>query len=76
MKKEYDTMSYNSNFENKINDLPYFLNVGDVANLMGVCKSHAYSLFNNPDFPAIKMGRRMVVSTSAFFKWAERGIEK
>ena len=42
-------------------DLPLFLNAETVAKTLGVAPSSAYELIHEPDFPALKVGSRMIV---------------
>lgn len=43
-----------------------FLNVKDVARIMGISIPTARKLFDKRDFPAIRAGRRLTVSAEAF----------
>ena len=52
-------------------DLPLFLNARTVADVLGVSISSAYELMHEPDFPALKVGSRMVVPKEKFILWAE-----
>lgn len=42
-------------------DFPMFLNVATVAKLLGISQSSGYELMHEKDFPAIKIGSRIVV---------------
>ena len=53
-------------------DLPLFLNARMVAQVLGVSISTAYELLNDPGFPTLRVGSRMVVPRDAFRQWAER----
>ena len=46
-----------------------FLSVKDVAIIMGISIPTARKLFDQRDFPAIKVGRRLLVSADAFYKY-------
>ena len=53
-------------------DLPLFLNANMVAELLGVSISKCYDLMNETDFPALRMGSRVVVSKDKFRQWVEQ----
>lgn len=50
-------------------ELPLFLNVETVAQVLGVSPSSAYELMHEPDFPVLRVGNRMVVSKEKFIQW-------
>ena len=52
-------------------DLPLFLNANLVAQVLGVSISTAYELLNDPGFPTLRVGSRMVVPKEKFIQWAE-----
>ncbi len=52
-------------------DLPLFLNAKLVAQVLGVSISTAYELLNDPGFPTLRVGSRMVVPKEKFIQWAE-----
>ena len=52
-------------------DLPLFLNARMVAQVLGVSISTAYELLNDPSFPTLRVGSRMVVPKETFVQWAE-----
>ena len=52
-------------------DLPLFLNAKMVAQVLGVSISTAYELLNDPGFPTLRVGKRMVVPKEKFILWAE-----
>ena len=51
-------------------DLPLFLNARMVAQVLGVSISTAYELLNDPGFPMLRVGKRMVVPKEKFIQWA------
>ena len=51
--------------------LPLFLNANTVAQVLGVSISTAYELLNDPIFPTLRVGSRMVVPKEKFIQWAE-----
>lgn len=52
-------------------DLPMFINVATVAKLLGISQSSAYELMHEKDFPAIKIGSRIVVPRDKLVAWLE-----
>lgn len=52
-------------------DLPLFLNANLLAQVLGVSISTAYELLNDPIFPTLRVGSRMVVPKEKFIQWAE-----
>ena len=53
-------------------DLPLFLNAATVAKVLGVAPSSAYELTHEADFPALKIGSRIVVPKEKFILWVEQ----
>ena len=53
-------------------ELPLFLNADTVAQVLGIAKSSAYELMHEKDFPAIRVGNRMLVEKSKFKAWANK----
>lgn len=53
-------------------ELPLFLNAEIVANVLGVSPSSGYELMREKDFPALKVGTRIVVPKEKFIAWVER----
>ncbi len=53
-------------------DLPLFLSAETVAKTLGVAPSSAYELIHEPDFPALKVGSRMIVPKEKFIQWVEQ----
>ena len=51
-------------------DLPLFLNARTVAQVLGVSISTAYELLNDPGFPTLRVGSRMVVPKETSMQWA------
>lgn len=43
--------------------------VPEIAELIGISKPKAYELINRADFPAIKIGRRIVIPKEEFVLW-------
>ena len=53
-------------------ELPLFLNAKMVADALGVSPSSGYELMREEDFPALKIGSRVVVPKEKFIAWVER----
>ena len=53
-------------------ELPLFLNAKMVADALGVSPSSGYDLMREEDFPALKIGSRVVVPKEKFIAWVER----
>lgn len=53
-------------------ELPLFLNAKIVAQVLGISPSSGYELLHQQDFPALKIGNRIVVSKEKFIQWVEQ----
>lgn len=53
-------------------ELPLFLNAETVANVLGIAMSSAYELMKEPDFPALRIGNRLIVPKEKFMAWVEQ----
>ncbi len=53
-------------------ELPLFLNAKIVAQVLGISPSSGYELLHQQDFPALKIGSRMVVPKEKFIQWVEQ----
>ena len=53
-------------------DLPLFLNASLVSQMLGVSISTAYELMNEPGFPVLRVGSRMVVPKDKFVEWVSQ----
>ena len=52
-------------------EMPLFLNAEMVAKALGVATSTAYELMHEKDFPALKIGSRLLVPKEKFRQWVE-----
>ena len=52
-------------------ELPLFLNADMLAKVWGVATSTAYELMHEKDFPALKIGNRLLVPKEKFRLWVE-----
>ena len=53
-------------------DLPLFLNAELVAKVLGISPASSYELMHEKDFPALRIGSRMVVPKEKFIQWVEQ----
>lgn len=53
-------------------ELPLFLNAETVAKVLGVSPSSGYELMREKDFPALRIGNRIVVPKEKFRQWVEQ----
>ena len=53
-------------------ELPLFLNAATVAKVLGIAPSSSYELVHEKDFPALRIGNRIVVPKEAFIRWVEQ----
>ena len=56
-------------------ELPLFLNVETVANVLGIAMSSTYELMKEKDFPALRVGNRLIVPKEKFMAWVEMKTE-
>ena len=56
-------------------ELPLFLNAETVANVLGIAMSLAYELMKEKDFPALRVGNRLIVPKEKFIAWVEMKTE-
>ena len=52
-------------------ELPLFLNAEMVAKALGISISSAYELMHEMNFPALRVGSRIVVPKDKFCQWVE-----
>ena len=53
-------------------ELPLFLNAATVSKVLGIAPSSSYELMHEKDFPALRIGSRLVVPKEQFRLWVER----
>ncbi len=53
-------------------ELPLTLTVEEVAKVLGISRAGAYSLVHREDFPAVKVGRRLIIPRDQFWSWVEK----
>ena len=52
-------------------ELPLFLNAKNLSKVLGLSESSVYELMHEKDFPAIRVGNRMLVEKTKFKAWAD-----
>lgn len=45
------------------------MTVQELGMELGICRDRAYQLANSEGFPAVRIGRRLVIPVAAFEKW-------
>ena len=60
---------------NSYDDLPLFFNAETVAAVLGIAPSSAYELMHEKDFPALRIGSRIVVPKEKFIEWVQKQTE-
>ena len=53
-------------------ELPLFLNAATMAKVLGITPSSSYELMHEKDFPALRIGNRIVVPKEASIRWVEQ----
>ena len=53
-------------------ELPLFLNAETVAKILGVSPSSGYELMHEKDFPALRVGKRIVIPKERFIQWVDQ----
>lgn len=56
-------------------ELPLMLSVPEIANVLGISRAGAYELVRSENFPAIRIGTRIVVPKDKFIKWIDAQAE-
>ena len=56
-------------------DLPYFINVQELADILGIAISSCYELMYEKDFPTIRIGKRLVVPKDKFLIWVNENTK-
>lgn len=56
--------------------LPLALRAEDVAEILGISRAGAYTLFHSEGFPCIQIGKRMLVQRDAYLQWLDEQQKK
>lgn len=56
------------------NQLPLALCAEDVAQVLGVSRAGAYTLMHSKGFPALQVGKRIVVPKDKLLEWIEKKV--
>lgn len=56
--------------------VPIVYTVPEIAALLGINRVSAYELAKQEGFPAVRIGRRIVIPKEAFFRWLEKEAKK
>ena len=51
------------------NELPITLTVDQVGEVLGISRCTAYELVHSKGFLVLRVGRRIIISRAALFKW-------
>lgn len=57
-----------------VEQLPFTLNALELAKVLGISKSSAYTLMRSKGFPTIFIGKRMVVYRDRLIEWIEKQV--
>ena len=53
-----------------------FYTVNDLAEIMPIGKTNIYNLVHSKDFPAITVGRRIIIPIDRFNEWLNSSVGK
>lgn len=51
-----------------------FMTVADVQKTLGVSKNSVYTLVSRSDFPALRVGKRILIPAKQFEAWVDRQV--
>ena len=54
-----------------LEELPFSMRAADLSRALNVSVSRAYEILNMPDFPAVRLGRTLIVTKPALRDWLE-----
>ncbi len=58
-----------------LDDLPFALNADQVASVLGIARSSAYTLMHSQGFPTVRIGKRMLVTRDRLAEWLDKQVE-
>lgn len=56
----------------KFDELPITLSAEDVAQVLGISRSHTYALMRSKGFPTLTIGKRMTVPKDKLKEWMDK----
>ena len=56
-------------------ELPLLLNTTQLADLLGVSHSSVYELIQEPGFPSLRIGKRIVIPKEELRQWISRNTK-
>lgn len=59
--------------DNSTMSLPEVCSVRDVASYLGVAENSVYAAIRSGELPAVRLGRRVLVSRAALMRWLTGG---
>lgn len=48
----------------------------DIREITGISRAQVYNIMNRTDFPAVRIGKRIIVPIEAFNRWIEEQTQK
>ena len=64
------------NVYTSFDQLPVLINAEELAKLLGVSRTHAYTLMHAKNFPTIFIGKRMMVQKESMLEWLNKQIQQ
>ena len=55
---------------------PLAVSTTEAAKLLGISRPQVYTLLHREDFPSLRVGGRVLISTEGLRKWVERESQK
>ena len=52
------------------------MTVSDLQQVLGIGRAQAYELVNRADFPAIRLGRKILIPRDALMRWLDKQTER
>lgn len=53
-----------------------YISVKDIAKILNFSEKNAYKLVNQPDFPKIRIGRKILIPENKFYEFMNKHIGK
>ncbi|MBP3313477.1 MAG: helix-turn-helix domain-containing protein [Oscillospiraceae bacterium] len=64
------------NMYRNYDELPLSLTAEDLCKVLGISRSGAYNLLHAKNFPALKIGHRLLCPRDRFLKWMNSQIDE